>query len=109
VNPSTLRPESGTGRDDFDAFYATERRRLFSTLVRVTGDRQVADDLTQEAFVRVLERWDRVGHMDSAVGYLYRVALNLHRSRVRSALGGRAGFSPSIPSLTSPTTTLRPG
>jgi RNA polymerase sigma factor (sigma-70 family) len=33
--------------------------------------------------VRVFERWDRVGTMDSPTGYLYRTALNLHRSRRR--------------------------
>jgi RNA polymerase sigma factor (sigma-70 family) len=33
--------------------------------------------------VRLFERWDRVRLMDSPAGYLYRTALNLHRSRLR--------------------------
>jgi RNA polymerase sigma factor (sigma-70 family) len=33
--------------------------------------------------VRVYERWDRVRRMDSPQGYLFRTALNLHRSRLR--------------------------
>lgn len=69
----------------FDDFYASEQRRLFSFLVVVTGDGHVADDVTQEAFVRVFERWERVASMDSAPAYLYRIALNLHRSRSRWA------------------------
>jgi hypothetical protein len=32
--------------------------------------------------VRVYERWNRVRHMGSPQGNLYRTALNLHRSRV---------------------------
>jgi len=32
---------------------------------------------------RVLERWDRVGVMDSPAGYAYRTALNLQRKRIR--------------------------
>ena len=39
----------------------------------------------QEAFVRVLERWDRVARMDRPEGYLYRTAMNLHRNRQRRA------------------------
>jgi RNA polymerase sigma-70 factor, ECF subfamily len=31
----------------------------------------------------VYERWDRVGGMASPEGYLFRTALNLHRSRMR--------------------------
>jgi RNA polymerase sigma-70 factor (ECF subfamily) len=49
----------------------------------------VADDLTQEAFCRILERWDRVSNMDNLEGYLYRTALNLHfqaRRRIVRAL-----------------------
>ena len=40
--------------------------------------------MAQEALLRAYERWDRVGAMDSPVGYVYRTALNLHRSRVRA-------------------------
>jgi len=39
----------------------------------------------QEAFVRVWERWDRVGRLDSPTGYLYRAAMNLVCSRQRRA------------------------
>ena len=67
----------------FDEFYASEQGRLFSSLVLLTGDGHVADDIAQEAFVRVFERWERVVAMDSAPAYLYRIALNLHRSRSR--------------------------
>ena len=40
----------------------------------------------QDAFLRVWERWDRVGTMDDPVGYLYRTAMNLFRKRYRRAL-----------------------
>ena len=42
----------------------------------------------QDAFLAVWERWDRVSLMDDPNGYLFRTALNRHRSRVRRA--GRA-------------------
>ena len=37
----------------------------------------------QDAFLKVWERWDRVGPMDSPEGYLFQTAMNLYRSRLR--------------------------
>jgi RNA polymerase sigma factor (sigma-70 family) len=39
----------------------------------------------QDAFLKVWERWDRVVAMERPVGYLYRAAMNLFRSRYRRA------------------------
>src|SRR5262245_12854589 len=49
----------------------------------VVGDREEAEDLVQEAFVKVLERWATVQHMEAPTGYLYRTAMNSFRSRYR--------------------------
>jgi RNA polymerase sigma-70 factor, ECF subfamily len=68
----------------FEDFFLAEHERLFQALFLLTGDRHEADDLAQEAFLRAYERWDRVVGMDSPAGYVYRTALNLHRSRLRS-------------------------
>jgi RNA polymerase sigma-70 factor (ECF subfamily) len=70
----------------FEEFFEAERARLFRALLLVTRDSAEADDLMQEAFVRVWERWDRVGTLEDPVGYLYRTALNLHRTALRHGL-----------------------
>ena len=44
------------------------------------------EDLTHEAFVRVLERWEAVSRMEAPGAYLFRTALNLERSRLRRML-----------------------
>jgi RNA polymerase sigma-70 factor (ECF subfamily) len=67
----------------FDAFFESEFERLVKALFLVCGSLSEAEDLAQDAMVRVYERWDRVARMDSSSGYLYRTALNLHRSRLR--------------------------
>lgn len=72
---------SATAR--FEEFFEAEHVRLARALYLLTGSALEADELTQEAMVRVYERWDRVRQMDSPQGYLFRTALNLHRSRVR--------------------------
>jgi RNA polymerase sigma factor (sigma-70 family) len=71
------------GASAFEAFFRAEHPRLLRALYLLTGNLAEADDLAQEAMARAYERWGRVGAMDSPVGYVYRTALNLHRSRVR--------------------------
>jgi RNA polymerase sigma-70 factor (ECF subfamily) len=75
--------EGAADTTSFEALYERERGRLFRALILVTGNTAEAEELTQEAFVRVLERWDRVGRMDDPLGYIFRTAMNLHRSRLR--------------------------
>lgn len=71
---------------DFEDFFEAERPRLFRVLVLVTGDVQEAEDLLQEAFFRVWERWERVSGMDNPVGYLHRIAMNRFRTGYRRGL-----------------------
>jgi RNA polymerase sigma-70 factor (ECF subfamily) len=67
----------------FEAFFSAEYARLARALYLVTGDAAEAEDVAQEAMVRMYERWDRVSRADSPTAYLYRAAMNLHRSRMR--------------------------
>jgi RNA polymerase sigma-70 factor (ECF subfamily) len=70
----------------FEEFFLRERAGLFSALCLVTRNRHEAEELAQDAFVRVLERWDRVGMMADPRGYLYRTAMNAFRNRYRRAV-----------------------
>lgn len=70
-------------RLEFDSFFREVYPRLAQALLLITGSTHEAQDVAQEAMVRVYERWDRVRQMDSPTGYVYRAALNLHRSRAR--------------------------
>lgn len=67
----------------FEDLFLAERQRLFGALCLITRDEGEAEDIGQEAFVRVFERWDRVASMSDPVGYLFRVAMNIFRSRYR--------------------------
>jgi RNA polymerase sigma factor (sigma-70 family) len=71
---------------EFEDFFAAEQRRLLRTLVLLTGNIEEAEEVMQDAFLAVWERWDRVGTMEDPTGYLYRTALNRHRSRMRRAV-----------------------
>jgi DNA-directed RNA polymerase specialized sigma24 family protein len=82
-SPETLDEVTAVTALRFEEFFQAEHVRLARALYLLTGSAADADELTQEAMVRVYERWDRVRQMDSPQGYLFRTALNLHRSRLR--------------------------
>ena len=71
---------------DFESFFRAERPRLFGSMLLITGSTHEADEVIQEAFFKIWERWDRVGAMENPTGYLYRTALNAHRSAYRRAV-----------------------
>jgi len=72
-------------RPNFDEFFEDEHDRLFKALYFVTGNRQDAEDVMQDAFMKLWERWDRIERMADPTGYLFRVALNGFRMRHRRA------------------------
>jgi RNA polymerase sigma-70 factor (ECF subfamily) len=69
----------------FDEFFLTERDGLHGALWLVTRNRHEAEEIAQDAFLKVWERWGRVEGMADPSGYLYRTAMNLWRSRGRRA------------------------
>ena len=81
----------------FELFFAREQERLLRALSVITGSRREAEDLAQEAFTKVFERWDAVSTMESPAGYLHRTAMNLFRNqyrRAKVALGRAVGLGP---------------
>jgi RNA polymerase sigma-70 factor (ECF subfamily) len=75
----------GEAAPSFEEFYGATFRRLYAALCLVTGDGHEAEEIDQDAFVRVFERWDRVAGLEDPTGYLFRVSLNVFRSRYRRA------------------------
>jgi len=47
-------------RAHFDAFVGEEHDRLFKALYFVTGSREGAEDLAQDAFLELWARWDEI-------------------------------------------------
>jgi RNA polymerase sigma factor (sigma-70 family) len=64
----------------FEELFADQHERLYRALYLIVGNTHEAEELMQDAFLHVLERWDRI---DNPSGYLYRSALNSTRSRFR--------------------------
>jgi len=72
----------------FEEFFEAEKDRLLRVLSLITGSSSEAEDLAQEAFTRVFERWATVATMEEPAGYLHRTAMNLFRSQYRRASHG---------------------
>src|SRR5919204_1571219 len=69
--------------DTFRAFYERTARPVWAYLKRMTGDSHLAEDLLQETYYRFL-RSDRSYANDAhRFHYLFRIATNLVRDRVR--------------------------
>jgi RNA polymerase sigma-70 factor, ECF subfamily len=69
----------------FDEFFEGEHERLYKALYFVTGNRQDAEELMQDAFMKLWERWDQMHKIHEPTAYLFRVALNGFRMRRRRA------------------------
>jgi RNA polymerase sigma-70 factor (ECF subfamily) len=78
--------------DTFRAFYERTARGLWAYLARVTGDRQLADDLLQETFYRFLRAAATHNNEAHRRNSLYRIATNLARDARRRSVT-RAAFS----------------
>ena len=73
----------------FNEVFAAEHRALVALALSLTGSMAAAEDLTQEAFLRLHQQWSRVATYDRPGVWLRRVLLNLATSRARR-LGAEA-------------------
>ena len=70
----------------FDAFFAADYRAVVGLAAVLCGDRAVAEELAQEAFVAAFRRWETVGTYDDPGGWVRRVVANMATSVWRSRL-----------------------
>ncbi|HEX7830414.1 MAG TPA: RNA polymerase sigma factor [Thermoanaerobaculia bacterium] len=71
------------GEDEFRAFYERTARPLWSYLSRITGDRQQADDLLQEAYYRFYRAGRTHENESHRRNSLFQIATNLARDVAR--------------------------
>lgn len=86
---------SGTARAEFVAIFSAQRQALIGLLSRLTGDRHVAEDLAQDAFLKVAAAAE-AGEVQHLQPFLYQTARNLafdhlRRQKVRAVVHPPAG------------------
>src|SRR5215470_10923387 len=72
-------------------FVAENMRRVFLLIYRIVGNVADAQDLTQEAFIKALQRQDQLKDLDKAAHWLSRIASNTAIDFLRRS--GRISFS----------------
>ena len=68
------------------ALYEERHVELVRFATFITGDAHAAEDVSQEAFMRVYDAWDRLDDPDRALAYLRATVVNLSRGRHRHQL-----------------------
>jgi RNA polymerase sigma factor (sigma-70 family) len=77
----------------FVELYEREHKRVFQVTFALCRDRGLAEDATQEAFARALERWARLRDRPWVGGWVMSTALNAARRMLR-----RRPYAFSVPS-----------
>jgi RNA polymerase sigma-70 factor (ECF subfamily) len=78
--------------EEFEALYKNGFQSIYRAVFALCGDRVAAEDATQEAFARALERWKRLGGKPWVEQWIAKTALNLGRRTFRRPK--RAGYPP---------------
>jgi RNA polymerase sigma-70 factor (ECF subfamily) len=81
--PDKLPPRARDLRS-LDALYARTHRRLFAFLYRLTGARDAAEDLFQEAWLRIARGWATLAETADVEAWLFTVSRNVFISRHRA-------------------------
>ena len=79
----SARPAVGGCQDAVTALYQVHAVGLIRLAVIMTGDRQAAEDVVQEAFCGLFRRWAHLADKDKALSYVRSCALNGCRSELR--------------------------
>ncbi len=89
---SETRYDAATQASEAQSRFVSENmRRVFLLIYRIVGDVSDAQDLTQEAFIKALQRRDQLKDLDKAAHWLSRIASNTAIDFLRRA--GRVSFS----------------
>lgn len=69
--------------DPLTALYTAHYRGLVRLAAYLTSDRDIAEEVVQDAYVKVLGRWGGLRDLDKGEAYLRQAVVNLSRSRLR--------------------------
>ena len=69
--------------DSFDAYYRADYSKLVGFGFVLTGSRQHAEDLVQDALTEAHRKWDKINGYDDPGAWVRRVMVNKSRSRFR--------------------------
>jgi RNA polymerase sigma factor (sigma-70 family) len=72
-----------TSAEGFEAFYMREYHAVVGLAYALSGNRSIAEDLAQEAFLAAHRNWGRIGRYEQPGAWVRRVVANLSVSAFR--------------------------
>ena len=69
--------------DNYETFFELEYGKVFRTVYLLVRNKETAEDVTQDAFVQLLNSWRRVSQYDLPEAWVRRVAIRMAVRRAR--------------------------
>ncbi len=69
---------------EFEAYFKEHQTMIFRMIFSYVRKKDIAEDLTLEAFMEVFQRWNRVQGFENPVGYLVRIAINRAKKHLKT-------------------------
>jgi RNA polymerase sigma-70 factor, ECF subfamily len=89
-------PDTKSVRATVDALYRTDSRRILSTLIRLLGDFDLAEEALHDAFIAAMEKWEKEGIPANPRAWL----VSAGRFKAIDAIRRRSRFDPAGSAIT---------
>lgn len=83
IQAMTVERSAESGLESFAGFFERGRKRAYCFALHLVGDREEAMDITQEAYLRLHERWPQRDPARDPTAWLYSVIRNLAIDHLR--------------------------
>lgn len=80
---ATLSTNTRNDHAEFEALVSRTKRQAYNLAYRMTGNREMAEDLTQEAYLRAYRSFDRYDRSMPFENWLFRILTNLFVDSLR--------------------------
>jgi len=67
----------------FEEIFKETNKGIYNYLLNLSSNRDLADDLTQETYVRAFKSIKSLKSKDALISWLHRIALNLYRDEIK--------------------------
>ncbi|MCD6508391.1 sigma-70 family RNA polymerase sigma factor [Candidatus Poribacteria bacterium] len=85
VDPQTVKKAQNGDHKAFKELYDSTSLGIYNLMLRMSGNKETAEDLTQEVYLRVWRSLGRLKSPKAFVTWLHRIAMNVYRDWSKSA------------------------
>jgi RNA polymerase sigma-70 factor (ECF subfamily) len=76
--------QTGMKQQEFEKLFSEYRQMVFQAAYSVTGNKDDAQDVLQDVFLKLIDEGQTLEFATNPAGYLYRMAINKARERFRT-------------------------